>query len=70
MTDFVWQMKNRPKGVIEYKSTKLVNGVKWDGKDVELVEEEELDEEMMNQILNDTKKNELWYKLMIQHKCF
>jgi len=52
-------MKNRPKGVIEYKSTKLVNGVKWDGKDVELVEEEELDEEMMNQILNDTKKNEL-----------
>lgn len=59
VTDFIWQMKNRPKGVIEYQPVKLVNGVKWDGKDVELVEEEELDEEMMNQILNDTKKGEL-----------
>lgn len=56
VTDFIWQMKNRPKGVIEYKPVTLATADKWDGKDVE-IEEEEIDEDLLNQIMQDTKKD-------------
>jgi len=56
ITDFVWQMKNRPKGVIEFKPVKLAQNVKWDGKDV-VIEEEEIDEDLLKEIMNDTKKD-------------
>jgi len=49
-------MKNRPKGVIEFKPVKLIQNEKWDGKDV-IIEEEEIDEDLMKEIMNDTKKD-------------
>lgn len=49
-------MKNRPRGVIEQNSVTLNNVDKWDGKDVEIIEEE-IDQDLLNQIMEDTRKD-------------
>lgn len=49
-------MKNRPRGVIEQNLVTLKNVDKWDGKDVEIIEEE-IDQDLLDQIMADTKKD-------------
>lgn len=58
VVDFAWTVKNRPKGLAEFTMPQLTNGQPWDGKDV-TVEEDGLDDDILNEILNETKKPDL-----------
>lgn len=54
VADFVWQMKNRPKGLVEYTPVPLVKATKWDGKDVEVAQGDEIDEDFLKDIIGNS----------------
>jgi len=50
--DFFWKIKNKGKGLAEFKMPQLAENTKWDGKDVE-VAQEGIDDDFLNDIIGN-----------------
>lgn len=56
ITDFIWTVKNRPKGLVQYTMPVLNDNAKWDGKDVQM-DDSQIDEDFLKDLLGE--KNDL-----------
>jgi len=54
----VWKIKNKGRGLVEFKIPQLTEGAAWDGKDVE-VSNEGIDDDFLNDIIASGNKSDL-----------
>lgn len=56
--EFVWKIKNKGRGLAEFKFPQLTEGIAWDGKDVEFTNEA-IDDDFLNDIIGNNNKADL-----------